>query len=115
MGKRNAARENIREPNIAGFTRENFERLNRFAHAKSLHSIIKSTKWLNYHGLELLQQYPKEFCECTGMTVEEYALALRVHIDCCRSFIERIERLRPAPDPHLRMTDRQWPVKSGPT
>jgi hypothetical protein len=100
MGKRKNTRDGERESIIAGFTRGDFERLNRFAHAKSLHSIIKCTKWLNYHGLELLQQYPQEFCDCTGMTVEEYVRALTVHIDCCRTFVERMERLRPLTSAH---------------
>jgi hypothetical protein len=99
MGKRKTARDGERESIIADFTQEDFERLNRFAHAKSLHSIIKCTKWLNYHGLELLRQYPQEFCDCTGMTVEEYVRALSVHIDCCRTFVERMERTQAA---HVR-------------
>ena len=98
MGKRKVTRDGVQEPIIAGFTQENFDRLNRFAHAKNLHSIIKSTKWLNYHGLELLENHPKEFYDCTGMTVDQYAVALRVHIDCCHSFIETMKRRRPRPD-----------------
>jgi len=94
MGKRKLLADSERESGTARFTTENFERLNRLAHAKSLHGVIKSTKWLNYHGLELLRQYPQEFCDCTGMTVQEYLRALSVHIDSCRTFVERLERLR---------------------
>jgi hypothetical protein len=75
---------------LSGFSNDDFERLNRLAHAKNLHSIIKCTKWLNYHGLELLKQHPQEFCDGTGMTVEAYLNALTVHIDSCRAFISRI-------------------------
>jgi hypothetical protein len=79
-----------RRPIIAGFTREDFERLNRLTHAKNLRSIIKSTKWLNEHGVELLRRHPREFRYGTGMTVEEYLQALAVHVDQCRAFLERV-------------------------
>jgi hypothetical protein len=79
-----------RQPIIAGFTREDFARLNRSTHARNLLDIIKSTKWLNDHGLELLRRHPGEFHCVTGMTVEQYQRALAVHVDCCRAFLERI-------------------------
>jgi len=79
-----------RRPIIAGFTREDFERLNRLAHARNLRSIIKCTKWLNEHGVELLQRYPQEFRDGTGMTVEQYLRALTVHVECCRAFLKRM-------------------------
>ena len=79
-----------RRPIIAGFTREDFERLNRLTHAKHLRSIIKCTKWLNGHGFELLRRYPQEFRSGTGMTVEEYLHALTMHVDRCRAFLERM-------------------------
>jgi len=75
---------------IADFTREDFARLNRLAHAKNLRSVIKCTKWLNEHGVELLREYPDEFCYGTGMTVEQYLQALTVHVDCCLAFLKRI-------------------------
>ncbi len=79
-----------RRPIIAGFTRENIERLNRLTHANNLRSIIKYTKWLNDHGVELLRRYPQEFRCSTGMTVEEYLHALTVHVDRCRAFLKRM-------------------------
>jgi hypothetical protein len=79
-----------RRPIIAGFTREDFERTNRLAHAENLRGIIKCTKWLNDHGVELLRRYPQEFHCDTGMTVEEYLHALTVHVDRCRAFLERM-------------------------
>ena len=79
-----------RRPIIAGFTREDFERHNRMTHAGNLLSIIKCTKWLNHHGIELLRRYPQEFCDGTGMTAEQYRQALAVHIDCCRAFLKRM-------------------------
>jgi hypothetical protein len=77
-------------PVIAGFTREDFERHNRSTHARNLRSIIKCTKWLNDHGVELLQHHPGEFHQDTGMTVEQYLRALTVHVDCCRAFLKRM-------------------------
>jgi len=75
---------------IADFTQEDFERFNRLTHAKNLRSIIKATKWLNDHGVELIRQYPQEFRTGTGMTVEEYLSALTAHVDRCRAFLERM-------------------------
>jgi len=75
---------------IASFTREDFERHNRLVHAKNLCSIVKYTKWLNCHGVELLQRYPQEFHRCTGMTVEQYLQALGSHVDRCRVFQETL-------------------------
>jgi hypothetical protein len=86
-----------RRPIIAGFAQEDFERLNRLAHAKNLRSIIKCTKWLNDHGVELLRLYPQEFRYGTGMTVEQYLHALTVHVDCCRTFLKNL-RTRGAHD-----------------
>ena len=77
-------------PIVAGFTREDFERFNRLTHAKNLRSIIKTTKWLNEHGVELLRRYPQEFRCGTGMTVEEYLQALSVHVDRCRAFLDKM-------------------------
>jgi hypothetical protein len=79
-----------RRPIIAGFTQEDFERVNRLAHARNLRSIIKCTKWLNEHGVELLRRYPQEFRDGTGMTVEQYLHALTVHVECCRAFLKRM-------------------------
>src|ERR1700722_7192814 len=76
---------------IAGFTREDFERLNRLDHAKNLRCIIRGSKWLNAHGLELLQRYPQDFLVGAGMTVEQYLQALTVHIDCCQVLLKGIE------------------------
>jgi hypothetical protein len=78
------------QPIIAGFTREDFERLNRVSHAKNLRSVIQSTKWLNDHGAELLRQHPQEFWSGTGMTVEEYREALAVHVNSCRAFLKKM-------------------------
>jgi hypothetical protein len=90
MTFRDTTSDDDRRPIIAGFTREDFERLNRLTHARNLRSIIKSTKWLNEHGVELLRGYPQEFRCGTGMTVEEYVHALTVHVDRCRVFLERM-------------------------
>jgi hypothetical protein len=90
MNKRRVLRYEDRRPIIADFTREDFERLNRLTHARNLRSIIKSTKWLNDHGVELLQRHPGEFHHGTGMTVEQYLHALAVHVDCCRAFLKRM-------------------------
>ena len=77
-------------PIVAGFSREDFERFNRLTHAKNLRSIIRCTKWLNEHGVELLRRYPQEFRRGTGMTVEEYRQALSVHVDRCRAFLDKM-------------------------
>jgi hypothetical protein len=90
MEKRDISSDDDRQPIISGFTRDDLERFNRTTHAKNLRSIIKCTKWLNDHGVELLRRYPQEFRCGTGMTVEEYLRALSVHVDRCRAFLERI-------------------------
>jgi hypothetical protein len=90
MRKRETLSDDDRRQIIAGFTQEDFERLNRLAHAKNLRSIIKCTKWLNDHGVELLRRYPQEFRYGAGMTVEQYLHALTVHVDCCRAFLKRM-------------------------
>jgi 23S rRNA G2069 N7-methylase RlmK/C1962 C5-methylase RlmI len=90
MRKREISSDDDRRPIIAGFTREDLERVNRLTHAKNLRSIIKCTKWLNDHGVELLRQYPQEFRCGAGMTVDQYLHALTVHVDCCRAFLERM-------------------------
>lgn len=90
MTKRKLLSDDDRRPIIAGFTREDFERLNRLAQAKNLRSIIQCTKWLNDHGVELMQRYPQEFSYGTGMTVEQYLHALTVHVDRCRAFLKRM-------------------------
>lgn len=84
-------------PIIAGFTREDFERLNRLTHARNLRSVVKCTKWLNEHGVDLLRRYPQEFRYATGMTVEQYLDALAVHVDCCRAFLKRAGGLSQSP------------------
>jgi hypothetical protein len=89
MRKRRRLSDDDGRPIIAGFTREDFERLNRLTHARNLRSVVKCTKWLNEHGIELLRQYPQEFRYATGMTVEQYVDALNVHVDCCCSFLKR--------------------------
>jgi hypothetical protein len=96
MHKRRALRDDDRRAIIAGFTRADFERLNRLDHARNLRSIIKSTKWLNDHGLELLRRYPQDFHDGAGMTVEEYLQALTVHIDRCHALLKKIEEQRKA-------------------
>jgi hypothetical protein len=88
--KREILSDDDRRPIIAGFAREDIEHLNRLAHAKNLRSIIKCTKWLNDHGVELLQRYPQEFRYGTGMTVEQYLQALTAHVDCCRTFLKKM-------------------------
>jgi hypothetical protein len=93
MHKRKVSRDDGRRAIIAGFTREDFERLNRLDHAKNLRCIIRGTKWLNDHGVELLQRYPRDFLDGAGMTVEQYLQALTVHIDCCHFLLKRIEDL----------------------
>ncbi len=90
MNKRIALGDDERRAIIAGFTREDIERLNRLAHAKNLRSVIKCTKWLNDHGVELLRRYPQEFRDGTGMTVEQYLHALAVHVDRCRILLEQM-------------------------
>jgi len=94
MQKRKIAGEDNRRAIIAGFSREDFERLNRLDHAKNLRCIIKSTKWLNDHGVELLQLHPKDFCDGAGMTVEQYMQALKVHVDRCHGLLKKIEELK---------------------
>ncbi len=94
MSKGKVLSDDDRRPIIAGFTREDFERLNRLAHATNLRSIIKCTKWLNDHGIELLRRHPQEFCDGTGMTVEQYLHALTVHVDSCRTFLKKWEDSR---------------------
>jgi hypothetical protein len=96
MHKRRALRDDDRRAIIAGFTRADFERLNRLDHARNLRCIIKSTKWLNDHGLELLRRYPQDFRDGAGMTVEEYLQALTVHIDRCHALLKKIEEQRRA-------------------
>jgi hypothetical protein len=90
MSKRKVLIDDDRRAIIAGFTREDFARLNRLAHAKNLRSIIKCTKWLNDHGVELLRRYPQEFGDGTGMTVEQYLHALTVHVDRCHTFLKKM-------------------------
>ena len=90
MHNRKVSRDDGRRAIIAGFTREDFERLNRLDHAKNLRCIIRGTKWLNDHGVELLRRYPQDFLDGTGMTVEQYLHALTVHIDCCHIFLKKI-------------------------
>ncbi len=90
MSKRKVLSDDDRRAIIAGFTREDIERFNRLAHAKNLRSIIKCTKWLNDHGVELLRLYPQEFRDVTGMTVEQYLHALTVHVDRCRTFLKKM-------------------------
>ncbi len=98
MHDRKVSRDDGRRAIIAGFTREDFERLNRLDHAKNLRCIIRGTKWLNEHGLELLREYPQDFLDGAGMTVEQYLQALTVHIDCCHNLIKRIEDSRRSHD-----------------
>jgi hypothetical protein len=90
MRNRKSLSDDDRRPIIAGFTREDFECHNRLTHARNLLSIIKCTKWLNDHGVELLRQYPQEFRDGTGMTAEQYLHALTVHVDRCRTFLKRM-------------------------
>ena len=90
MRNRKIVNDDDRRPIIAGFTRADFERHNRLTHARNLLGIVKCTKWLNDHGLELLRRYPREFRYGTGMTVEQYRHALAVHVDCCRAFLKRM-------------------------
>ncbi|HEY2684717.1 MAG TPA: hypothetical protein VGI93_14465 [Steroidobacteraceae bacterium] len=77
-------------PLVGSFTREDFDRLNRVAHAKNLRAVIESTKWLNYHGEEVLRRFPDEFRRGAGMTVSEYLQALAVHTERCRALIEQM-------------------------
>ena len=98
MRNRKIVSDDDQRPIIAGFTREDFERHNRLTHAGNLLSIIKCTKWLNDHGVELLGQYPRDFLDGAGMTVEQYLQALTVHIDCCHIFLKKIEDLRRSHD-----------------
>ena len=90
MHKKIVSRDDGCRAIIGGFTREDLERLNRLDHAKNLRGIIRGTKWLNDHGVELLRRHPQEFRDGTGMTAEQYRHALAVHIDCCRAFLERM-------------------------
>jgi hypothetical protein len=91
MHKKIVSRDDGRRAVIAGFTREDLERLNRLDHAKNLRGIIRGTKWLNDHGVELLRLYPRDFVDGAGMTVEQYLQARTVHIDCCHNLLKRIE------------------------
>jgi hypothetical protein len=91
MQNRKVSRDDGHRAIIAGFTREDFERLNRLDHAKNLRCIVRGTKWVNGHGLELLQRYPQDFLVGAGMTVEQYLQALTVHIGCCQVLIKGIE------------------------
>jgi hypothetical protein len=77
-------------PILAGFTRRDFERLNRIAHAKNLRAIIQSTKWLNSQSMELLAQFPNDFFRGAGLTCEEFKRALQVHVDSCCKLLERL-------------------------
>jgi len=95
MRKRDIFLDDDQRPIIAGVTRGDFARLNKLAHARNLRSIIKCTKWLNDHGVELLRRYPHEFRSGTGMTVEQYLRALTVHVDCCRAFLRKCEDSAP--------------------
>ena len=103
MHKRKVSRDDGRRAIIAGFTRGDFERLNRLDHAKNLRCIIRGTKWLNYHGVELLQRYPQDFLDGAGMTVEQYLQALTVHIECCHVLLKKIEDSRPPHDPAAQL------------
>jgi hypothetical protein len=98
MHKRKVSRDDGRRAIIAGFTLEDFERLNRLDHANNLRYIIRGTKWLNDHGVELLQRYPQDFLDGAGMTVEQYLQALTVHIDCCHILLKKIEDSRRSHD-----------------
>ena len=60
---------------------------------KNLRGIIRGTKWLNDHGVELLRLYPRDFVDGAGMTVEQYLQALTVHIDCCHTLLKKFEDL----------------------
>jgi hypothetical protein len=91
MRKARLASDGDRRAIIADFTQADFDRLNRLAHARNLRNIVSCTKWLNYHGIELMARYPQEFRKGTGMTVQQYLLALSVHVDCCRTFLKRVE------------------------
>jgi len=90
MRKVRISNEDARRPIIAGFTRDDIERLNRISHARNLRNIIQCTKWLNDHGIELLRLHPQEFQSGTGMTVEQFRHALTVHIDSCRAFLRKM-------------------------
>jgi hypothetical protein len=89
MHNRRVSRDSGRRAIIAGFTREDFERHNRLDHAQNMRCIIRGTKWLNDHGVELLRRYPQDFLDGAGMTVEQYLEALTVHMDCCHTFLKR--------------------------
>ncbi len=86
-------------PLVGGFTRKDFDRLNRIAHAKNLRAVIESTKWLNYHGEEVLRLHPDEFKRGAGMTVSEYLQALAVHAERCRALIEQMNDAASEPSP----------------
>jgi len=98
MHKKIVSRDDGRRAVIAGFTREDLERLNRLDHAKNLRGIIRGTKWLNDHGVELMQRYPQDFIDGAGMTVEQYLEALTVHIDCCHLLLKKLEDSRRSHD-----------------
>jgi hypothetical protein len=67
MNNRKVLRDDGHRAIIAGFTREDFDRVNRLDHAKNLRCIIKGTKWLNDHGVELLRRYPQDFLDGAGI------------------------------------------------
>jgi hypothetical protein len=92
MKKTRESRDADRRAIIAEFTRADFDRLNRVAHAKNLRSVVQCTKWLNHHGLELLRRHPEEFYNGSGMSVEQFLLALSVHVDCCRTFLKKVRQ-----------------------
>jgi hypothetical protein len=98
MHNRKVSRDDGRRAIIAGFSREDFERLNRLDHANNLRCIIRCTKWLNDHGVELMQRYPQDFIDGAGMTVEQYLEALTVHIDCCHLLLKKLEDSRRSHD-----------------
>jgi ABC-type nitrate/sulfonate/bicarbonate transport system substrate-binding protein len=100
MDKTGAEECQENRPLVGGFTRKDFDRLNRVAHAKNLRAVIESTKWLNYHGEEVLRRYPSEFKRGAGMTVSEYLQALAVHVERCRALIEQMSD--PTSEPALR-------------
>jgi ABC-type nitrate/sulfonate/bicarbonate transport system substrate-binding protein len=90
MNKVGEEKSKQNRPLVGGFTREDFDRLNRVAHARNLRAVIESTKWLNYHGEEVLRRYPDEFRRGAGMTVSEYLQALAVHAERCRALIDQM-------------------------
>jgi hypothetical protein len=94
MQKRRVSRDDDHRAVIAGFTRQDFERVNRLDHAKNLRCIIKSTKWLNDHGAELMRLHPQDFSDGAGMTAEAYVQALAVHIDRCHQLLKKVAELK---------------------